>query len=98
MTMITRVTKSMIGGRKPSEMSSRVPEPIEDTAKAKESKNLLVKTKLTIAEILQFVMDVRRDYRITMALSWFKQNFPCDQNGSLPQFPGKNFLLLTNRT
>uniref|UniRef100_A0A0N4X5W5 Inositol 1,4,5-trisphosphate receptor n=1 Tax=Haemonchus placei TaxID=6290 RepID=A0A0N4X5W5_HAEPC len=30
-----------------------------------------------------FVMDVRRDYRITMALSWFKLNFPCDEDGVL---------------
>ncbi|PIO59679.1 RIH domain protein, partial [Teladorsagia circumcincta] len=28
-------------------------------------------------------MDVRRDYRITMALSWFKLNFPCDEDGVL---------------
>ncbi|KAK6016310.1 RIH domain protein, partial [Ostertagia ostertagi] len=28
-------------------------------------------------------MDVRRDYRITMALSWFKMNFPCDEDGVL---------------
>ncbi|VDM84002.1 unnamed protein product, partial [Strongylus vulgaris] len=66
MTMIHRVTQSMIGGRsltldgpsKSTEKSS-----IEDT----------------------FVMDVRRDYRITMALSWFKRNFPCDEHGVLNQ-------------
>lgn len=53
MNMITRVTKSMIGGRQQSDHSSRVPEPIDDGVKTKESKNLLVKTKLTIAEIVQ---------------------------------------------
>jgi hypothetical protein len=26
-------------------------------------------------------MDVQRDYRITVALSWFKNKFPCDENG-----------------
>ena len=45
---------------------------LEESARSKESRQLRVKTKLTVAEILQFVMDVRRDYRITMALSWFK--------------------------
>lgn len=45
---------------------------IEESVRTKESRQLRVKTKLTVAEILQFVMDVRRDYRITMALSWFK--------------------------
>lgn len=28
-------------------------------------------------------MDVRRDYRITVVLSWFKKRFPCDENGEL---------------
>ncbi|KAK6750287.1 hypothetical protein RB195_002332 [Necator americanus] len=88
MTMIHRVTQSMIGGRSrvmngPSKSTEKTT--IEDTAKAKESRQLLVKTKLIVAEILQFVMDVRRDYRITMALSWFKQNFPCDEHGVLNQ-------------
>ncbi|XGW30683.1 hypothetical protein V3C99_009556 [Haemonchus contortus] len=87
MTMIHRVTQSMIGtgtrkiGDSVIKASDKVN--IEDTAKAKESRQLLVKTKLTVAEILQFVMDVRRDYRITMALSWFKLNFPCDEDGVL---------------
>uniref|UniRef100_A0A8L8Q6U3 Inositol 1,4,5-trisphosphate receptor n=1 Tax=Heligmosomoides polygyrus TaxID=6339 RepID=A0A8L8Q6U3_HELPZ len=87
MTMIHRVTQSMIGGgpRKISEMQMKSTDKsnIEDTVKAKESRQLLVKTKLTVAEILQFVMDVRRDYRITMSLSWFKQNFPCNEDGVL---------------
>uniref|UniRef100_A0A1I7WUG1 Integrator complex subunit 1 n=1 Tax=Heterorhabditis bacteriophora TaxID=37862 RepID=A0A1I7WUG1_HETBA len=92
MNMIHRVTQSMIGGRsRTSGESPKVVEKIniEDNARVKESRQLLVKTKLTVAEILQanlcfvFVMDVRRDYRITMALSWFKQNFPCDHNGTL---------------
>lgn len=28
-------------------------------------------------------MDVRRDYRITVALSWFKNKYPCNENGEL---------------
>ncbi|CAI5448230.1 unnamed protein product [Caenorhabditis angaria] len=55
----------------------------EEPGKTKEGRALIVKTKLIVAEILQFVMDVRRDYRITMALSWFKTQFPCDEDGSL---------------
>ena len=30
-------------------------------------------------------MDVRRDYRITVALSWFKNKYPCNENGELNQ-------------
>ncbi|VDL75993.1 unnamed protein product [Nippostrongylus brasiliensis] len=87
MTMIHRVTQSMIGTG-PSKISdmpikSVDKNNIEDSVREKESRQLLVKTKLTVAEILQFVMDVRRDYRITMALSWFKQNFPCNEEGVL---------------
>uniref|UniRef100_A0A158PCK9 Inositol 1,4,5-trisphosphate receptor n=1 Tax=Angiostrongylus cantonensis TaxID=6313 RepID=A0A158PCK9_ANGCA len=110
MSMIHRVTQSMIGSgsRKLCDgpiMRNSEKSNIEDSGQAKESRQLLVKTKLTVAEILQvrfsgdyessirfqmiknmpfqFVMDVRRDYRITMALSWFKKNFPCDENGVL---------------
>ncbi|CAI4231953.1 unnamed protein product [Auanema sp. JU1783] len=90
MNMIHRVTQTMIGTRQKEPQQVRAAEPMEDTSRNKESKNLLVRTKLTIAEILQFVMDVRRDYRITMALAWFKQNFPCDQNGLLTQSANVN--------
>lgn len=38
-------------------------------------------------------MDVRRDYRITMALSWFKKNFPCDANGILAHLPGLELIV-----
>lgn len=55
----------------------------EDGARAKESKEMIVQTKLIVVEILQFIMDVRRDYRITVALSWFKRLFPCDELGEL---------------
>uniref|UniRef100_A0A1I8EE46 Inositol 1,4,5-trisphosphate receptor n=1 Tax=Wuchereria bancrofti TaxID=6293 RepID=A0A1I8EE46_WUCBA len=55
----------------------------ENTLQAKESKQMVLQTKLTIVEILNFIMDVRRDYRITVALSWFKKHFPCDELGEL---------------
>ncbi|VDK29422.1 unnamed protein product [Gongylonema pulchrum] len=55
----------------------------EDTARAKESQQVILETKLIIVEILNFIMDVRRDYRITVALSWFKRQFPCDDIGEL---------------
>lgn len=32
-------------------------------------------------------MDVRRDYRITVALSYFKKTFPCNENGELLESP-----------
>uniref|UniRef100_A0A915CC30 Inositol 1,4,5-trisphosphate receptor n=2 Tax=Parascaris univalens TaxID=6257 RepID=A0A915CC30_PARUN len=55
----------------------------EETVRAKESKEMILQTKLIVVEILQFIMDVRRDYRITVALSWFKRHFPCDELGEL---------------
>lgn len=55
----------------------------DESARAKESKEKVLETKLIVVEILQFIMDVRRDYRITVALSWFKRRFPCDEVGEL---------------
>lgn len=37
-------------------------------------------------------MDVQRDYRITVALSYFKKNFPCNENSELVSFPGIFFF------
>lgn len=37
-------------------------------------------------------MDVCRDYRITVALSWFKKRFPCDELGELLSKAGNLFL------
>ncbi|VDM97439.1 unnamed protein product [Thelazia callipaeda] len=56
---------------------------MENSAQAKKSKQMIQQTKLIIVEILNFIMDVRRDYRITVALSWFKRHFPCDEVGEL---------------
>ncbi|KAL3982635.1 RIH domain family protein [Acanthocheilonema viteae] len=55
----------------------------QNTFHAKESKQMILQTKLIVVEILNFIMDVRRDYRITVALSWFKKRFPCDELGGL---------------
>uniref|UniRef100_A0AC34QF85 Inositol 1,4,5-trisphosphate receptor n=1 Tax=Panagrolaimus sp. JU765 TaxID=591449 RepID=A0AC34QF85_9BILA len=55
----------------------------EDSEKAKQSRDMILQTKLMVVEILQFIMDVKRDYRITVALSWFKNKYPCNENGEL---------------
>uniref|UniRef100_A0A0N5C5P1 Inositol 1,4,5-trisphosphate receptor n=1 Tax=Strongyloides papillosus TaxID=174720 RepID=A0A0N5C5P1_STREA len=55
----------------------------EDALKAKQSRELVLQTKLIIVDILQFIMDVKRDYRITVALSWFKKQYPCNEDGEL---------------
>ncbi|KAI6214303.1 Inositol 1,4,5-trisphosphate receptor [Aphelenchoides besseyi] len=62
-------------------------EPGNDTARAKESREMILQTKLIVVELLQFIMDVRRDYRITVALSYFKNKFPCNENGKLDATP-----------
>ncbi|EGT46599.1 hypothetical protein CAEBREN_30230 [Caenorhabditis brenneri] len=84
---IRNMSKSMMRGGSNKENSKDIPKTssmsTEDAGRSKEGRALIVKTKLIVAEILQFVMDVRRDYRITMALSWFKNVFPCDEDGSL---------------
>ncbi|KAI1708380.1 inositol 1,4,5-trisphosphate/ryanodine receptor domain-containing protein [Ditylenchus destructor] len=59
----------------------------EDSASAKQSKEMILQTKLIVVELLQFIMDVRRDYRITVALSYFKNKFPCNENGELNAIP-----------
>uniref|UniRef100_A0A8R1DTF9 Inositol 1,4,5-trisphosphate receptor n=1 Tax=Caenorhabditis japonica TaxID=281687 RepID=A0A8R1DTF9_CAEJA len=85
--VIRNMSKSMMNGRGNKENSKNLAKTssmsTEDAGQSKEGRALIVKTKLIVAEILQFVMDVRRDYRITMALSWFKNVFPCDKDGSL---------------
>lgn len=83
---IRNMSKSMIskGSKESSKDLAKTPSmSTEDAGRSKEGRTLIVKTKLIVAEILQFVMDVRRDYRITMALSWFKSVFPCERDGSL---------------
>ncbi len=42
-------------------------------AASKETDNLVMDTKLKIIDILQFILDVRLDYRITCLLSIFKR-------------------------
>ncbi|UMM28392.1 hypothetical protein L5515_011260 [Caenorhabditis briggsae] len=85
--VIRNMSKSMLRGGNNKENSKDLAKTpsmsTDDAGRSKEGRALIVKTKLIVAEILQFVMDVRRDYRITMALSWFKNEFPCDEDGSL---------------
>ena len=44
-------------------------------ANSKKEDNLVMDTKLKIIDILQFIMDVRLDYRISCLLSIFKKEF-----------------------
>ncbi|CAB3409789.1 unnamed protein product [Caenorhabditis bovis] len=82
---LRNMSKTMLrGGKSQSkELPKSTSLSADDAGRSKEGRALIVKTKLIVAEILQFVMDIRRDYRITMALSWFKMQFPCDKDGSL---------------
>ncbi len=45
------------------------------SAARKKEDNLVMDTKLKIIDILQFILDVRLDYRITCLLSIFKREF-----------------------
>ena len=45
------------------------------SASSKKEDNLVMDTKLKIIDILQFILDVRLDYRITCLLSIFKREF-----------------------
>lgn len=56
---------------------------------------LVMDTKLKIIEILQFILDVRLDYRISCLLSIFKQEFDETEkvSGELLQFGQKNIDL-----
>uniref|UniRef100_A0A0N4ZIS5 Inositol 1,4,5-trisphosphate receptor n=1 Tax=Parastrongyloides trichosuri TaxID=131310 RepID=A0A0N4ZIS5_PARTI len=58
----------------------------EDALRGKQSRELVLQTKLIIVDILQFIMDVKRDYRISVALSWFKKQYPCNEDGELQNY------------
>ncbi|KAL3082805.1 hypothetical protein niasHS_010607 [Heterodera schachtii] len=58
-------------------------EAAESLACAKMSREMVLQTKLLVAELLQFIMDIRRDFRITTALAFFKRHFPCGDSGEL---------------
>lgn len=55
-----------------SKRSSNSSESGENLAEAKLSREMVLQTKLIVAELLQFIMDIRRDFRISTALSFFK--------------------------
>ena len=57
-------------GFKPSKVKDKQP-----TNTNKKEDNLVMDTKLKIIDILQFILDVRLDYRISCLLSIFKSEF-----------------------
>lgn len=73
----------------PKRQAMKESETAEEAANSKQSREMLLQTKLIAAELLDFAMDVRRDFRITVALSFFKEHFPCNENGELPNPPGQ---------
>uniref|UniRef100_A0A1B6EDM6 Inositol 1,4,5-trisphosphate receptor n=1 Tax=Clastoptera arizonana TaxID=38151 RepID=A0A1B6EDM6_9HEMI len=54
----------------------------EKTTQLKKEFPLVMDTKLKIIEILQFILDVRLDYRISCLLSIFKREFDCSERAS----------------
>jgi hypothetical protein len=73
LTMLTTGVKPGSTGN-----ANRTNAPGNDQVKRSSSKkeeNLVMDTKLKIIDILQFIMDVRLDYRISCLLSIFKKEF-----------------------
>ena len=56
----------------------------------KKEDNLVMDTKLKIIDILQFILDVRLDYRISCLLSIFKREFDESERGSAERYKNKN--------
>nr|CAD2169339.1 unnamed protein product [Meloidogyne enterolobii] len=49
---------------------------------------MLLKTKLIVVELIDFIMDVRRDFRVTKALSFYKNLLSsCNENGEIKKAP-----------
>ena len=69
--MLTMLATSI----KPGNTSSRASNNEVKRANTKKEDNLVMDTKLKIIDILQFIMDVRLDYRISCLLSIFKKEF-----------------------
>ena len=69
--MLTMLATSI----KPGNTSSRASNQEVKRANTKKEDNLVMDTKLKIIDILQFIMDVRLDYRISCLLSIFKKEF-----------------------
>ncbi|XP_060018586.1 inositol 1,4,5-trisphosphate receptor type 3 isoform X1 [Lagenorhynchus albirostris] len=84
-TMVLNRKQSVFGA--PSlPAGAGAPEPL-DRSKFEENENIVVmETKLKILEILQFILNVRLDYRISYLLSVFKKEFvevfPMQDNGA----------------
>uniref|UniRef100_A0A8C2YG23 Inositol 1,4,5-trisphosphate receptor n=1 Tax=Coturnix japonica TaxID=93934 RepID=A0A8C2YG23_COTJA len=81
----------------PSLSAGSAPEPV-DRGRSVENENIVVmETKLKILEILQFILNVRLDYRISYLLSVFKKEFveglcwsPCLSPFPLPSAAAMN--------
>ena len=69
-----------------------------NTYNHQEQDTLVMDTKLKIIEILQFILDVRLDYRITGLLSIFKNNFDNKLNNLGKQSIGKHDSGITSST
>uniref|UniRef100_A0A8C2U5H5 Inositol 1,4,5-trisphosphate receptor n=1 Tax=Coturnix japonica TaxID=93934 RepID=A0A8C2U5H5_COTJA len=71
----------------PSLSAGSAPEPV-DRGRSVENENIVVmETKLKILEILQFILNVRLDYRISYLLSVFKKEFGLCWSPCLSPFP-----------
>uniref|UniRef100_A0A8C3LZ46 Inositol 1,4,5-trisphosphate receptor n=1 Tax=Chrysolophus pictus TaxID=9089 RepID=A0A8C3LZ46_CHRPC len=71
----------------PSLSAGSAPEPV-DRGRSVENENIVVmETKLKILEILQFILNVRLDYRISYLLSVFKKEFGSCWSPHLSPFP-----------
>ncbi|KAF7640278.1 hypothetical protein Mgra_00000106 [Meloidogyne graminicola] len=59
----------------------------EDSTNSKRSKEMVLKTKLIVVELIDFIMDIRRDFRVTKALSFYKNLLSCNENGEIKEVP-----------
>ena len=73
---------------------------VGNIGKTKSEDVLVMNTKLKIIEILQFIMDVRLDYRISCLLSMFKREFgekgTAANNVTGTTKPGKHVVVFNN--
>ena len=72
--MLTMLTTGIKPGTPNSARNTPGPDGVKRSNTKKED-NLVMDTKLKIIDILQFIMDVRLDYRISCLLSIFKKEF-----------------------
>ena len=73
--MFTMLTTGVKPGSTPASRENNTGNSGNPTTNTKKEDNLVMDTKLKIIDILQFIMDVRLDYRISCLLSIFKKEF-----------------------